>query len=73
MRMRLTYCAAAVSSSSADAYYQNASFVCAPPQYRPAHCSITNWIDVVPRLSGFLVIMSCALYCERNRCMNIIA
>jgi hypothetical protein len=74
MRMRLAYCAAAVSPSSADAYYENASFVCVPSPYRPHllyYSSITNWIGIVPCLSGFLVIMSCALYCRRNRCTNI--
>ena len=74
MRMRLAYCAAAVSPSSADAYYENAPFVCVPPPYRPHslyYSSTTNWIGVVPCLSGFLVIISWALYCRRNRCTNI--
>jgi hypothetical protein len=74
MRMRLAYCAAAVSPSSADAYYETASFVYIPPPYRPHllyYSSITNWIGVVPYLFGFLVIISCVLYCGRNRCMNI--
>jgi hypothetical protein len=74
MRTRLAYCAAAVSPSSADAYYENASFVCAPSPYRPHllyYSSITNWIGIVPCLSDFLVIMSCALYRRRNRCTNI--
>ena len=74
MRTRLAYCAAAVPPSSADAYYENASFVCVPSPYR-AHLlyysSITNWIAIVPCLSGFLVIMSCAVCCRRNRCTNI--
>ena len=74
MRTRLACCAAAVPPSSADAYYENASFVCVPSPYR-AHLlyyiSITNWIGIVPYLSGFLVIISCALYCRRNRCTNI--
>ena len=74
MRTRLAYCAAAVPPSSADAYYENAPFVCVPPPYRPHslyYSSTTNWIGVVPCLSGFLVIISCALYCRRNRCTNI--
>ena len=43
------------------------------PRTALTHCtsSITNWIGVVPCLSGFLVIISCALYCRRNRCTNI--
>jgi hypothetical protein len=56
MRMRLAYCAGAISLSSADAYYENASFVCVPPTCRPhllCNSSITNWIGVVPCLSGF--------------------
>ena len=74
MRTRLAYCAAAVPPSSADAYYENASFVCVPSPYRAhllCYSSITNWIGIVPCLSGFLVIISCALYCRRNRCTNI--
>ena len=74
MHIRLAYCAAAASSSSADAYYQTASFLYVPSPYRPHllyYSSITNWIAIVPCLSGFLVIMSCALFCRRNRCTNV--
>jgi hypothetical protein len=74
MRMRLACYAGAVSPSSADACYENASFVCVPSPYRRHllyYSSITNWIGIVPCLSGFLVIMSCALDCRRNRCTNI--
>jgi hypothetical protein len=74
MHIRLAYCAAAASSSSADAYYQTASFLYVPSPYRPHllyYSSITNWIAIVPCLSGFLVIMSCALCCRRSRCTNI--
>ena len=74
MCIRVAYCAVGVSPSSADAYDENASCMCVPPPYGPHllyYNSITNWIVVVPCLSGFLVIMSCALYCERNRCIDI--
>jgi hypothetical protein len=74
MRMRLAYCAAAVSPSSADAYYEPASFVRTSSTCHPHslyYSSITNWIGVVPCLSGFMAIMPCALYCGRNKCMNI--
>jgi hypothetical protein len=61
MRMSLAYCAAAASPSSADAYYESASFVCVPSPYRPHllyYSSITNWIAIVPCLSGDNVVCS---------------